>query len=137
MYQRLIPVTKSLDDDSPSILISIGFEVFALKMSSLWFGAGAGSLALLGLVTVLPSAGGQSAGKTVPDAADTAFFETKVRPVLIEQCSACHGEKQQAGGLRLLRAPLRHRSGLSPARLTKRQPVRRDSHPLRATGGQT
>jgi len=70
-------------------------------MSSLWFGAGAGSLALLGLLSVSPSAGGQAAGKPAPDAADTAFFETKVRPVLIEQCAACHGEKQQAGGLRL------------------------------------
>ena len=75
-----------------------------MKTSSLWLGAGFGSLTLLGLVGLLPSsAGGQAAGKKAQDAAadTTVFFETKVRPVLIEQCAACHGEKQQAGGLRL------------------------------------
>ncbi|WP_020470542.1 PSD1 and planctomycete cytochrome C domain-containing protein [Zavarzinella formosa] len=29
------------------------------------------------------------------------FFENKIRPVLVEQCLSCHGEKKQAGGLRL------------------------------------
>ena len=31
----------------------------------------------------------------------TEFFETKIRPVLVEQCLSCHGEKKQSGGLRL------------------------------------
>ncbi|MBV8879034.1 MAG: DUF1549 domain-containing protein, partial [Planctomycetaceae bacterium] len=29
------------------------------------------------------------------------FFETKIRPVLVEQCLKCHGEKKAKGGLRL------------------------------------
>src|SRR5687768_4172964 len=29
------------------------------------------------------------------------FFETKVRPVLAENCFNCHGAKKQQGGLRL------------------------------------
>src|ERR1700761_8020732 len=29
------------------------------------------------------------------------FFEKKVRPVLVESCYECHGEKKQKGGLRL------------------------------------
>jgi hypothetical protein len=31
----------------------------------------------------------------------TAFFETKIRPLLAERCIECHGEKKQKGGLRL------------------------------------
>lgn len=30
-----------------------------------------------------------------------AFFESKVRPILIEHCVACHGADEQSGGLRL------------------------------------
>jgi hypothetical protein len=33
--------------------------------------------------------------------ADPAFFESKVRPLLIARCSKCHGEKVQQAGLRL------------------------------------
>lgn len=29
------------------------------------------------------------------------FFEAKVRPILVEKCQSCHGEKKQSGGLRL------------------------------------
>ena len=29
------------------------------------------------------------------------FFENKVRPILVENCFSCHGEKKQRGGLRL------------------------------------
>lgn len=32
---------------------------------------------------------------------DAAFFEAKVRPVLVERCLECHGEEKQKGGLRL------------------------------------
>jgi mono/diheme cytochrome c family protein len=35
------------------------------------------------------------------DPAAGAFFETKVRPVLAENCFKCHGEQKQKGGLRL------------------------------------
>jgi hypothetical protein len=72
-------------------------------MFSLLPGIGVGTVALLGLAGIAPlSADGQAAGPTAQDTADTAaFFEKKVRPLLYERCSACHGEKQQAGGLRL------------------------------------
>src|SRR5262249_36572147 len=36
-----------------------------------------------------------------PDPATARFFETKVRPVLAEQCHNCHGPHRQRGGLRL------------------------------------
>ena len=32
---------------------------------------------------------------------DEAFFESRVRPLLVERCLACHGEKKQQGKLRL------------------------------------
>jgi len=32
---------------------------------------------------------------------DTAFFESKVRPLLLAQCYSCHGDKAVQGGLRL------------------------------------
>ncbi len=34
-------------------------------------------------------------------AEDVAFFESKVRPLLVERCLECHGEKKQKGDLRL------------------------------------
>ncbi len=30
-----------------------------------------------------------------------AFFEARIRPLLVERCQECHGEKKQEGGLRL------------------------------------
>lgn len=53
------------------------------------------------LVTLLCVAlGAAKAASAVPrEQAD--FFETKVRPVLVESCVGCHGEKKQASGLRL------------------------------------
>ena len=30
-----------------------------------------------------------------------SFFEAKVRPLLVERCQRCHGEKKQSGGLRV------------------------------------
>ena len=30
-----------------------------------------------------------------------AFFESKVRPILVEHCISCHGSEEQSGGLRL------------------------------------
>src|SRR3954470_2444791 len=32
---------------------------------------------------------------------ETAFFESKIRPLLTDRCLECHGEKKQKGGLRL------------------------------------
>ena len=36
-----------------------------------------------------------------PSAEDRVLFESKVRPLLVERCLECHGEKKQKGGLRL------------------------------------
>ena len=36
-----------------------------------------------------------------PSPEQEAFFETKVRPLLVTRCIGCHGEKQQKGGIRL------------------------------------
>src|SRR5690242_11179347 len=36
-----------------------------------------------------------------PDPAAIEFFESKVRPVLVEKCFACHGPENQKGGIRL------------------------------------
>lgn len=40
-------------------------------------------------------------GAAEPSAADLDHFEKQVRPVLIDHCFECHGEKKQKGGLRL------------------------------------
>jgi mono/diheme cytochrome c family protein len=37
----------------------------------------------------------------VESAEKVAFFESKIRPLLVEHCIECHGEKKQKGGLRL------------------------------------
>ncbi|MFO0937267.1 MAG: PSD1 and planctomycete cytochrome C domain-containing protein [Gemmataceae bacterium] len=36
-----------------------------------------------------------------PPSKEVDFFETKIRPILVEKCQQCHGEKKQSGGLRL------------------------------------
>lgn len=36
-----------------------------------------------------------------PSAEDETFFETKVRPILVQHCQECHGPKKQESGLRL------------------------------------
>lgn len=44
------------------------------------------------------------------------FFENKIRPVLVEQCQSCHGEKKQQGGLRVdSKADLRKGGDSGPA----------------------
>jgi mono/diheme cytochrome c family protein len=61
---------------------------------------------LLVLGLFLPAVGArQDNGSKKPEPAVSPaaaqFFETKVRPVLAENCFSCHGEKKQRGGLRL------------------------------------
>jgi mono/diheme cytochrome c family protein len=51
-------------------------------------------------VGVLISAAG-SAGAEEPTAEELAYFETSVRPVLVEHCQKCHGPEKQWAGLRL------------------------------------
>jgi hypothetical protein len=43
-----------------------------------------------------------SQGKDVPpDSAAARFFETKIRPILADNCFSCHGDQEQKAGLRL------------------------------------
>ncbi|MGZ0172588.1 MAG: PSD1 and planctomycete cytochrome C domain-containing protein [Planctomycetales bacterium] len=44
---------------------------------------------------------GEPAPDQRPTAEQTRFFETSIRPLLVEKCFKCHGEKKQWGGLRL------------------------------------
>jgi cytochrome c553 len=59
------------------------------------------ALAAVGLLTVAAPAYGQSPAQA--SAADLAFFEAKVRPLLVENCYRCHSAsaKKIKGGLRL------------------------------------
>ncbi len=50
------------------------------------------------------------------------FFEKRVRPVLVERCYECHGEKKQKGGLRLDSAAAVLKGGDSGAVLVPGQP---------------
>lgn len=40
-------------------------------------------------------------GNAFADDAADHFFETEIRPILVEHCVACHGATEQSGGLRL------------------------------------
>lgn len=55
-------------------------------------------LALCAISSALPAF---AADPAKPTAAQIEFFETKVRPILAEQCYSCHGSKKQNAGLRL------------------------------------
>ncbi|WP_193378447.1 c-type cytochrome domain-containing protein, partial [Singulisphaera acidiphila] len=54
-------------------------------------------LAWLVVMTVGPG----SAVAAPPDGPGEAFFEQKVRPILVASCAKCHGAKKQESGLRL------------------------------------
>ena len=44
---------------------------------------------------------GSARGDDPTDPAAVAFFESRVRPILVERCQSCHGEAKAKGGLRL------------------------------------
>ncbi len=54
---------------------------------------------VLGIACLVVSAPAARAAE--PDPAGIAFFEAKIRPVLVEQCISCHGAEKQRGNLRL------------------------------------
>jgi hypothetical protein len=54
------------------------------------------------MLALVPAVSDVRAGEPKkPTPAAAAFFESKVRPVLVENCFKCHGEKKQRGDLRL------------------------------------
>jgi hypothetical protein len=58
------------------------------------------AIAVLGLVVLSTGSARAELPPVAPAAA--AFFESKVRPVLVEHCLGCHGPGKQRGGLRLV-----------------------------------
>ncbi len=50
---------------------------------------------------VLPLSPARSLAGDAPDRAEEEFFESKVRPLLVDQCLDCHGREKSKGGLRL------------------------------------
>ncbi len=54
-----------------------------------------------GLLTALCSPVLSAAGDSADSAEKMKFFETRIRPVLAENCFKCHGEEKQKAGLRL------------------------------------
>jgi hypothetical protein len=56
--------------------------------------------------------------------ADLEFFESKVRPLLVEHCYECHGDKKQKGGLRLDSRPGWHAGGDTGPVITPGDPAK-------------
>jgi len=68
---------------------------------------------ILVLLAALAAAGGRATAAETAEQSE--FFETKVRPVLADNCFRCHGPEKQKGGLRLdSRAALRKGTDESP-----------------------
>ena len=59
----------------------------------------AGMLALV--LAGRPNEANSDEPKVAPSPEASAFFEAKVRPILVDQCQKCHGATKQSGGLRL------------------------------------
>ena len=55
----------------------------------------------IGAVNFIPADAAEPATATPSNAESEAFFESRVRPILIDKCLSCHGDKQQKGDLRL------------------------------------
>jgi cytochrome c553 len=57
--------------------------------------------ALLAVACGTPARAGEAKKAPAPPSSAARFFETRVRPVLANNCFRCHGEKKQKGKLRL------------------------------------
>jgi hypothetical protein len=55
----------------------------------------------LWLVPVLTAVGAPAGAEPALSDADMIFFESHIRPILVENCTECHGDQKQKGGLRL------------------------------------
>jgi len=56
--------------------------------------------------------------------ADLAFFESRVRPVLVEHCLECHGGKKQQGGFSLATRDLLLKGAIRARLLFQESPTR-------------
>jgi hypothetical protein len=88
-------------------------------------------LASCAVASCLPGASSTSAQGTEPDRQGTAFFEQKIRPVLVDRCYPCHADKAR-GGLRLDSRANLLRGGDSGPAIVPGKP--RDSLLLKAIG---
>ena len=78
-------------------------------------------LTLLATSTAVPLTAAETAGDD-PQAA--AFFENKIRPVLVTKCLECHGADKQKGGLRLDSREAALEGGDSGAVLVPQEPMK-------------
>ncbi|MDR3619947.1 MAG: PSD1 and planctomycete cytochrome C domain-containing protein [Paludisphaera borealis] len=58
-----------------------------------------GAIALIVAATLAAPSRAADAPKPSPE--EVAFFETSIRPILVESCQKCHGPKKQQSGLRV------------------------------------
>lgn len=65
---------------------------------------------------------GEPAGDQRPTAEHIRFFETRIRPLLVEKCFKCHGDRKQWGGLRLDSRESLMRGGESGAAIVPGKP---------------
>ncbi len=79
-------------------------------------GIAAGTAAVAASLLAGLSGGSLVAAEPAPTPEQVKFFETKVRPLLAEQCYSCHGPQREIGGLRLdSRAAALKGGGAGPA----------------------
>jgi cytochrome c553 len=58
-------------------------------------------LLLVSLGALLALVGRSAAQEAAPGSEEAKFFETRIRPLLLDSCSKCHGAEKQRGGLRV------------------------------------
>jgi len=80
---------------------SPGTSLRAATRGSLAAAIGLAGAGLLSIAAAAPKAAPAIPARAGTSADADAFFESKVRPVLVERCISCHGEKNQYGKLRL------------------------------------
>ena len=77
---------------------------------------------MFGALLCLILAADEPARTATPNADQLRFFETNVRPVLVEHCQKCHGSKKQWAGLRLDSREALLRGGDSGAAIVPGEP---------------
>ncbi|WP_197446168.1 PSD1 and planctomycete cytochrome C domain-containing protein [Tautonia plasticadhaerens] len=61
---------------------------------------------MLAIAAALASPSGAQEAPPADDPRAITFFETRIRPILVERCLSCHGPEEQEAGLRLDSRPL-------------------------------